>query len=58
MDKKRTSTIFKRLGELIEKGYSLPQGIEFLLIYESDKHQKDLKACLDNLKMANYFMKR
>lgn len=47
---KQQAQFLKRLGELITKGYSLLQGIEFLMIHANRKQQKDLNNCLDLLK--------
>ncbi len=39
-----------RLGQLMEKGYSLSHAIEFLQIQQSPNHQEDLKICLQELR--------
>lgn len=53
--KKDQAQFLKRLGELISKGYTLSQGIEFLQIHESEKHKRDLKICLGKLKDGELF---
>jgi competence protein ComGB len=47
------AVFLKRLGELLEKGYSLPQGIEFLKLQLSERWKVDLQECLVKLKEGN-----
>jgi competence protein ComGB len=44
------AVFLKRLGELLDKGYSLPQGIEFLKVQLSERWKIDLQQCLEKLK--------
>lgn len=53
--KKEQAQFLKRLGELVNKGYTLPQGIEFIQIHETKNHQRDLKICLGKLKDGELF---
>ncbi|QOR65507.1 type II secretion system F family protein [Cytobacillus suaedae] len=45
----------KRLGELLDHGYSLTQGIEFLQLQMSEKCRRDLQIGLQKLKEGDSF---
>ncbi|MDF0727791.1 competence type IV pilus assembly protein ComGB [Cytobacillus sp. S13-E01] len=49
------AVFLKRLGELLENGYPLSQGIEFLQLQVRDKSKQDLEKCLVKLKEGNTF---
>jgi competence protein ComGB len=47
------SLFFIQLGKLLDKGYSLSQGIEFLQIQQSPSRQADLQLCLAHLRSGS-----
>ncbi|MDX8359609.1 competence type IV pilus assembly protein ComGB [Cytobacillus sp. IB215316] len=47
---KQQAQFCRRLGELLEKGYTLSQGIEFLTLQLSKSQQEDLQYCIGKMK--------
>uniref|UniRef100_A0A7U4DK78 Type II secretion system F domain protein n=1 Tax=Geobacillus sp. (strain Y4.1MC1) TaxID=581103 RepID=A0A7U4DK78_GEOS0 len=47
---RQQGTFLVRLGNMLDKGYSLSQAIEFLEMQQPLSHRRDLQRCLDHLR--------
>ncbi|SFA45017.1 competence-related pilin export protein ComGB [Parageobacillus thermantarcticus] len=47
---RQQGTFLVRLGDLLEKGYSLSQALEFLEMQQPLSHRRDLQRCLEHLR--------